>query len=95
MLATCTDDNTARIGLLSRSVRLIEGKKLLSYELSEQYDLVLYFDDDYCVRIFCYVSYPETEKGRTYDTSWTFGMPELDKVVRINNYFQLVEGNYN
>lgn len=94
VLATCTDDNTARVGLLSRSVRLIEGKKLLSYELSEQYDLVLYFDDNYCIRIFCSVSYSQTEDGGTYDTNWIFNVPLLDKSVRVNNYFCLIEESY-
>ncbi|WP_291583359.1 hypothetical protein [Bacteroides sp.] len=40
--ATYTDDDTDIIGLLSRSVKEIEGKKLLAYELSEQYDLNLF-----------------------------------------------------
>lgn len=79
---------------MSRSVRLIEGKKLLSYELSEQYDLVLYFDDNYCVRIFCSVSYSQTEDGGTYDTNWIFNVPLLDKSVRVNNYFCLIEESY-
>lgn len=94
VLATCTDDNTARIGLLSRSARLIEGKKLLSYELSKQYDLILHFEDHYCVRVFCSVSYSETEDGGTYDTNWDFSVPKLNMVVGINNFFQLIEGNY-
>lgn len=94
VLATCTDDNTARIGLLSRSVRLIEGKKLLSYELSKQYDLILHFEDHYCVRVFCSVSYSETEDGGTYDTNWRFAVPRLDMTICVNNYFRLIERNY-
>lgn len=94
VLATCTDDNTARIGLLSRSVRLIEGKKLLSYELSKQYDLILYFEDLYCVRVFCSVSYSQTEDGGSYNTNWWYAVPELNMVIRINNFFQLIEGSY-
>lgn len=94
VIATSTDNSTADTGLLSRSVKLIEGKKLLSYELSEQYDLILYFDDNYCVRTFCFVSYSQTENGGTYDTNWIYGIPELDKIIRINNYFQMVEEKF-
>ena len=94
VIATSTDNATADTGLLSRSVRLLEGKRLLSYELSEQYDLILYFDNNYCVRTFCFVSYSQTENGGAYDTNWEFGIPESDKIVCINNHFQVVEEKY-
>lgn len=77
--ATCYDDNTAVSGLLSRSVKEIGGKKLLAYELSEQYDLNLFFEDNYNVKIFCLVSYSGTESGETYDTNWEFGFAEQTK----------------
>lgn len=93
--ATCYDNNTAILGLLSRSVRELEGKKLLSYELSPQYDLNLFFEDNYNVKIFCSVSYTETENGGTYDTNWEFGIPKINQTFHINNYFQIIEESYN
>lgn len=94
VLAASTDDSTAITGLLSRSVRRIEGKKLLSYELSKQYDLILYFEDHYCVRVFCSVSYSQTEDEDNSDTNWWLSIPKLNMVVRIDNFFQLIEESY-
>ena len=93
--ATCYDVNTAVSGLLSRSVKELEGKILLAYALSEQYDLKLFFEDNYNVKIFCSVSYSETENGGTYDTNWTFGIPRINQTFHINNYFQVIEKPYN
>lgn len=92
--ATYTDDDTDIIGLLSRSVKEIEGKKLLAYELSEQYDLNLFFEDNYNVKIFCLLSYSGTENGETYDTNWEFGIRQTHQMFYINNYFQVVEKPY-
>lgn len=32
--------------------------------------------------------------GGTYDTNWEFGVSGLDKIVRLNNYFKLIEEEY-
>lgn len=91
--ATYTDD-TDITGLLARSVKEIEGKRLLSYELSEQYDLNLLFEDNYNVKIFCLISYSGTENGETYDTNWEFGIRRTNRMLYINNYFQVIEKPY-
>jgi len=94
VLATSNDDSTAIVGLLTRSVRELEGNKLISFNLTEQYDLTLNFENDYSVKVFCDISYSETDKGGVYDTNWDFSIPDRDLVLSINNYFKVKIGKY-
>lgn len=94
VLASSNDDSTPVTGRLTTSVKELEGSKLLSFKISKQYDLTLNFDNNYCVKIFCDVSYSATENGGTYDTNWDFCIPENDLVVSISNHFKVKTGKY-
>jgi hypothetical protein len=94
ILTTSNDDTTPITGLLTKTVRELEGKKLIAFDLSKQYDLTLKFEDDYCVKIFCDISYSETENGGTYDTNWDLSMPDNDLVISISNYFKINKSKY-
>lgn len=94
VLSTSTDNSTPNTGRLSRSVRELEGNKLIKFELSKQYDLNLFFENDYSLSLFCNVSYSQTEDGGTYDTNWEICAPEEDKVISVSNYFDLKTGKY-
>lgn len=95
VLATEYDDSTAVVGRLSASVRQLEGKKLLSFELSKQNDLILFFEDGYCAKIFCNISFSSTENGATLDTNWVYSIKDLDIAADATNQFQIVYRKYN
>lgn len=94
VLATSTDNSTPKTGRLSRSVRQLEGNRLIAFELTKQYDLKLNFENDYIVDLFCNISYSQTEDGGTYDTNWELGIPDQDLVISVSNFFKLKVGKY-
>lgn len=94
VLSTSDDSAEALTGRMARSAKLLENRKVLSIEISKQYDLVINFDDNYCVRLFCNVSYSQTENGGTYDTNWELCLPSEDTVFIIDNYFKVKTEKY-
>ncbi|MDH6355872.1 hypothetical protein M2132_002222 [Dysgonomonas sp. PH5-45] len=88
VLATSDDDSQAQIGRMAKSAKLLENKKVTSLSLSDQYDLTICFDDNYCFRAFCNISYSQTENGGTYDTNWELCLPSENIVFKINNHFK-------
>ena len=94
VLATSNDDITPILGRLTRSVKKLEGNKLISFNINEHYDFTLYFENNYIVRVFCDISYSETDNEGTYDTNWDFSIPNQDLVMSINNYFEIKMGKY-
>ena len=95
VLASSNDDSTAIVGRLTRSVKELEGNKLISFNLTKQYDLTLCFENDFSVKVFCDISYSQTDNGGTYDTNWDISIPDRDLVISINNYFNVIVGKYN
>lgn len=73
---------------IEQNIKHIEGKSLRSIEVSDFYDLVLHFDEGYCVEIFCDASYYGTEDGRNYCANWDYDNPSLNKWLRITNFFE-------
>lgn len=93
VLSTSWDDITAVTGLVARTARLLEGKTILSTELSKQYDLTLTFEEGYCLRVFCMsYSYPEYEELGDYH--WEFWLPDEDLSFAIANNFKVRVGKY-
>lgn len=90
ILTTCTDDATPLIGRMNRSVEQLIGNKLLSYELSSHYDLVLHFENDFIVEIFCDCGFEANIREDYPSPNWYFCIPELDISVTITNFFQIV-----
>lgn len=93
-MASWNDDIFPKTGRIARSVSKLEGLKLLSFSLTEQYDLTLNFEDNYCVRVFCDISYSSTENGENYDTNWDYSVPDRDLTVSVTNYFKIKSGKY-
>lgn len=94
VLTTSIDDKKAITGRMSKSVGKLVGKKLLSYELSKHYDLILHFEDNYLVRIFCNNGY-QAEIWEDYPyPNWYFSVPSMDISFRITDYFQVVYTKY-
>lgn len=94
VLASSNDDIIPRTGRIARNVSKLEGQKFLSFSLTEQYDLTLNFEDNYCVRAFCDISYSATENGENYDTNWDYSVPDRDLTVSVTNYFKIKSGKY-
>lgn len=94
VLSTSDDSVDAIIGRMAKSAKLLENKRVLSVEMSKQYDLIIYFEDSYCLKVFCNVSYSRTENGGTYDTNWELCLPNKDIVFIINNYFKVETDAY-
>lgn len=94
VIASNNDDSTAITGLITNSVKKLENKKLISFSLTEQYDMTLIFEDNYCVKVFCNVSYSATENGDDYDTNWDFCIPNQNLVISVSNYFNVRTDSY-
>jgi len=94
VLATSNDNSEAIIGRIPQKVKMFENKKVLSFELSNQFDLELKIEENYCLKIFCDVSYWGTEDGGTYDSNWELGVPDEDLYFKINNHFGIETGKY-
>lgn len=88
VLTTCGDDSTPLTGRMNKSVEKLIGSKLLSYELSKHKDLVLYFENDFVVRVFCDLGF-EADIREDYPTpNWRFSVPSLNISVTITDFFQ-------
>lgn len=94
VLATSNDNADANIGLIAKSVRLIENKKITSINVSRQFDLTMYFEDDFKLNVFCDISYSSSEDESYYDTNWELCIPGDDIYFKITNFFELEKGKY-
>lgn len=88
VLTTCGDDSTPLTGRMNKSVEKLIGSKLLSYELLKHNDLILNFENDFLVRVFCSLGF-EVEVKEDYPSfNWCFSVPSLDISVTITDHFQ-------
>lgn len=53
VITTSADDTTAKTGPMAKGVRLLEGLKVLSVNMSNFYDLIIKFENDMCLNVFC------------------------------------------
>lgn len=90
VLTTDCDDATAIVGHMNQTVQRLVGCKLLSYELSKHYDLILHFEDDFLVRVFCNLGFEAPIKEDYPTIAWDFSISSLDIVAIITKYFQVV-----
>ena len=94
VLATENDDATAVTGRMAKSVKRLEGYKLLDYELSLQNDLTLFFEKNYCARIFANIS-PLGEKDEMKSMkNWEYCVADWDICVCATNHFHLISQKY-
>jgi len=89
IIATSADDITAEVGLIARSAKMIEGKKVLSFELSKFNDLFIEFSDNVYLRVFNIFSYSNID-----DYNWDFCIPSEDLSFEITNSFKVKKGRY-
>ena len=94
VITTSWDDGTPLIGCMNKNVEKLIGKKLLSYELSPQYDLKLYFENDFVANIFCSIIEHDPEEDSTYNCNWDFRIPEQDIIGYITGKYKIFYTKY-
>lgn len=94
ILTTDCDDGTALVGRMNKNAERLVGSKLLSYELSPQYDLNLYFENGFTVRAFCNVIFCGSEEDAIYHCNWDFNVPKQNIVGGITGHFKIVYTKY-
>jgi hypothetical protein len=89
VIATSADSIEAVIGLIARSVRMLEEKIIDSIKITPFYDLCIKFTDGFCLRIFCIFSYEYK-----FDTNWYIAIPDQNVSYKITNHFEIKKGKY-
>lgn len=95
VITTSNDDGTPHVGHMIVNTKKLIGNKLMSYTLSKQNDLILNFDNNFVVKVFCHMGF-ETEKTQEdykYE-NWAFCIPSLDIAVTITTDFRQVYTKY-
>lgn len=85
-----TENNSSPSGLIGKRSPILEGEKLIRFELTPQYDLEMYFDNDYKLRIFCDIGHSRDD----YTINWELNIPKENISIEINNHFEEHEGQY-
>lgn len=77
------------IDLKDESVEEIIGNRLLSYKLSDHYDLKLYFENGFVVNLFCDVLKSCSEEDSVFYSNWDFCVPDQNIVGIITGHLKL------
>lgn len=78
-------------GVIGETVQKLEGNKVLSINLSPQYDLELSLENDYVLHAFCNLGHAQDD----FDVNWEFNRPNENISIEITKYFQVKEQAYN
>jgi hypothetical protein len=89
VIATSADDITTETGLIAKSVKMLEGKQVLSFELSKFNDLFIEFSDNIYIRVLNIFSYSNID-----DYNWNFWIPSEDLSFEITNNFDVKRDKY-
>lgn len=79
-----TESNESPNGLIGEKSPILEGKKLISVQLTPQYDLEMSFDEEYKLRIFCDIGYSRDD----YNVNWELNLPTENISIEITNHFE-------
>lgn len=85
-----TEEFPSSNGLIGKKVPLLVGKKVKSFVLSPQYDLDIFFNDGYKLRIFCDIGHSRID----FNVNWEFNIPLEGISIEINNHFEENRGEY-
>jgi len=94
VLASSNDNIEAVNGLVAKTVKLLEGKKIKSIAISNQYDLIISFEEKYSLKLFCDISYSYSEYETSLTKNWELWIPYEDISFTVNNSFEVEEGKY-
>lgn len=87
LIATSEDDTTAITGPVAVAAKMMEGKRLLGFQLWWNLTLCLFFEDD-----IDYVIFPQESENK-YD-SWEICEPADDAVYELNKNNKLIKRSY-
>ena len=90
IITTCEDDGTPLVGLMNKNAEKLIGKKLLSYEIFDHYDLKLYFEQGFVVNVFSDILKRCSEEDSIFYLNWDFCVPEQNIVGIITGHYKLV-----
>lgn len=87
-----TETNSSPHGLIGEKTPILKDRKLVSINLTSQYDLEMLFDNDYKLRIFCDIGHSRDD----YTTNWELNSPTENSSIEITNHFEekILEENF-
>lgn len=86
LIACAEDDITPLVGVVATGAKMMEGKALLGYEIDEDLNLALYFDD-----YIDYIIFPVKE---TDITNWKINSKELNVAYELTGDLEIVKSPY-
>lgn len=89
VIATSADGIEPLIGLVAKSVKMLEGKIIESIRLTPFYDLCINFTDGCCLNVFCIFSY-----DYEFEINWYLAIPNQNLSLEITNHFKIKKGKY-
>ncbi len=91
VIATSAGNTTAMTGIVARGAKMLEGKVVSSVEISSFYDLCIKFEDGFCIRTFCDITYYNILSA---SVNWDFSIPGEDISFDITKGFKIRKGKY-
>ncbi|MGX7148393.1 hypothetical protein [Enterococcus ureasiticus] len=85
-----TDNDSSPNGFIGEKSPILEGRKLINFNLTPHYDLEMLFDDEYRLRIFCDIGHSRED----YNINWELNIPTENISIEINNHFEECRGKY-
>lgn len=93
ILSTCSTIDSCS-DLIENTLGRLVGEKILSYELSDHYDLKLCFENSFIVRVFCNVIRRCSEEESLDYLNWYYSIPQQNLEANISGHFELVYSKY-
>jgi hypothetical protein len=91
VIVTSTDSIEIPDGLIPQKVKLLESNKIIDIQITSQYDLNIFLENDYNLKIFCDISYFASDE---HNLNWEYCLPDENKIIEINNHFEKIEKPY-
>ena len=92
VVATSAGNTKAITGIVAQGAKMLEGKVVSSVEMSPFYDLCIKFEDGFCIRTFCDITYYNILLA---SQNWDFCIPHEDLSFTITKGFKIKQGKYN
>lgn len=90
IITTSWDDRITPVGGMNKDAERLIGNKLLSFEVSEHYDLKLYLENGFVVTAFCNFLECCSEEDSLFYLNWEYCVPDKNIAGTITAHFKLV-----